>query len=176
MTNEPTQEVRFAIVLYGGVSLAIYINGVVQELLRLVRSTSGLQNLKGSEPVYQDLGRLLGPGFIPKEQLGAIDPINTKFKIDIISGASAGGINGIYLAKALATESDLSQLQELWFNEGGIDPTNGASATFSAFVSSQASATTSSPTTIHTLPSLRAARRLFPSLLSQCGFAKSTKC
>jgi predicted acylesterase/phospholipase RssA len=57
----------------------------------------------------------------PAEQLGANDPINTKFTIDIISGTSAGGINGIYLAKALATESDLSQLQELWFNEGGID-------------------------------------------------------
>jgi hypothetical protein len=39
-TNELTQEVRLAIVLYGGVSLAVYINGVVQELLRLVRATS----------------------------------------------------------------------------------------------------------------------------------------
>ena len=29
----PTQEMRFALVLYGGVSLAIYINGVVQEFL-----------------------------------------------------------------------------------------------------------------------------------------------
>ena len=35
-----TQEVRFAIVMYGGVSLAIYINGITQELLRLVRSTA----------------------------------------------------------------------------------------------------------------------------------------
>ena len=32
-------EVRFAIVMYGGVSLAIYINGVAQELLHIVRST-----------------------------------------------------------------------------------------------------------------------------------------
>src|SRR4030088_2922057 len=120
-SHQHEQEIRFAVVLYGGVSLAIYINGVVQELLRLVRSTSGLQNLKGSELAYQNLGRLLGPGFIPKEQLGANDPINTKFRIDIISGTSAGGINGIYLAKALATESDLSQLEELWFDEGGID-------------------------------------------------------
>src|SRR5215207_2571161 len=37
---EYTQEVRFAIVMYGGVSLAIYINGIAQELLSLVRSTS----------------------------------------------------------------------------------------------------------------------------------------
>ena len=35
-----TQEVRFAVVMYGGVSLAIYINGIAQELLRLVRATA----------------------------------------------------------------------------------------------------------------------------------------
>ena len=33
----PSNEVRFAVVMYGGVSLAIYINGVAQELFRLVR-------------------------------------------------------------------------------------------------------------------------------------------
>ena len=37
---EYTHEVRFAIVMYGGVSLAIYINGVAQELLSLVRATA----------------------------------------------------------------------------------------------------------------------------------------
>jgi hypothetical protein len=39
-----TQEVRFAVVMYGGVSLAIYINGIAQELLRLVRSTAKQQS------------------------------------------------------------------------------------------------------------------------------------
>jgi hypothetical protein len=38
----PEQEFRFAVVLYGGVSLAIYINGVAQELLRMVRATADL--------------------------------------------------------------------------------------------------------------------------------------
>jgi len=38
--TEYTQEIRFAVVMYGGVSLAIYINGIAQELLRMVRSTS----------------------------------------------------------------------------------------------------------------------------------------
>jgi len=35
---DPEIEVRFAVVMYGGSSLAIYMNGVVRELLRLVRS------------------------------------------------------------------------------------------------------------------------------------------
>jgi hypothetical protein len=34
------REVRFAVVMYGGVSLAIYINGVAQELLNMVRATA----------------------------------------------------------------------------------------------------------------------------------------
>ena len=37
---DATSEVRFAVVLYGGVSLAIYMNGIVQELLHLVRATA----------------------------------------------------------------------------------------------------------------------------------------
>jgi patatin-related protein len=37
---EVAQEVRFAVVMYGGVSLAIYINGVTQEMLRLVQATA----------------------------------------------------------------------------------------------------------------------------------------
>jgi hypothetical protein len=93
MANGPAQEVRFAIVLYGGVSLAIYINGVVQELLRLVRSTAGLPDPKFSEKVYRKLGCLLEPGGLPTEETpdeGPNAPIKTKFKIDIISGTSAG--------------------------------------------------------------------------------------
>jgi len=39
--NEVVQEIRFAVVMYGGVSLAIYINGVAQELRRLVAATAG---------------------------------------------------------------------------------------------------------------------------------------
>ena len=38
---ETTREVRFAVVMYGGVSLAIYINGITQELFHLVRATAG---------------------------------------------------------------------------------------------------------------------------------------
>ena len=41
---EYKQEVRFAVVMYGGVSLAIYINGVAQEMLRWVRSTARSAN------------------------------------------------------------------------------------------------------------------------------------
>src|SRR5580765_513642 len=61
---DPIQEVRFAVTIYGGVSLAIYINGIVQELLHLVRSTAvdpatgdGIEELRETEAVYRELAR-----------------------------------------------------------------------------------------------------------------------
>jgi patatin-related protein len=136
---QPTQEVRFAVVLYGGSSLAIYINGVVQELLHLVRATAPADaptengypdepllaedKLLGTEKVYRTLGRLLsweqpggGDGSLPDESAA----ITTRFVVDILSGTSAGGINGIFLAKALANEVGIDQLRDLWFNEGDM--------------------------------------------------------
>jgi patatin-related protein len=97
---------------------------VVQELLRLVRSTAGLPDPKFSEKVYRKLGCLLEPGGLPTEETpdeGPNAPIKTKFKIDIISGTSAGGINGIFLAKALASGGSLKELEKLWFDEGDIE-------------------------------------------------------
>jgi patatin-related protein len=120
--SQHTQEIRFAIVLYGRVSLAIYINGVVQELLRLVRSTALPQSqLKFSEKVYRELGSILQHGVIPSPDAAGDHNVRTKFKVDVISGTSAGGINGVFLAKALANNSNIDALQDLWFDEGGIE-------------------------------------------------------
>lgn len=128
-----TREVRIAVVMYGGVSLAIYINGIAQELLRLVRSTAsnyeagkGSGRVTATERVYQKLSFLLAD----KEKSLANAEANmanpqasppTRFVIDILSGTSAGGINGIFLAKALANGQDLEDLKELWVREGDIE-------------------------------------------------------
>ena len=134
----PEQEVRFAVVMYGGVSLAIYINGVVQELFRMVRATapeyelaaqlySGdayfhQDDLRGTERVYRELGqRLRASGDVDDEPA---DPgsaaIRTRFVIDILSGSSAGGINAIFLAKAIANQQDIAGLRQLWIKEADI--------------------------------------------------------
>ena len=128
---EPIQEVRFAVVLFGGVSLAVYINGVVQELLRLVRASApdpshpepplamldeGTEApLVGSEKIYRQLA-----AYLPHGETGA-HKIRTRFVIDVISGSSAGGINGIYLAKALTHNLGIQSLAELWEKEGDLD-------------------------------------------------------
>lgn len=143
-----TQEVRFAVVMYGGSSLAIYMNGVAQELLRLVRATApadaemtrkhllddppergepadGRECVKGSERVYRKLGRLLKRG--DEEDLDTRlrhaegrGPLRTRFVVDVLTGTSAGGINAVYLAKALANDQSLDELMKLWVEKGDI--------------------------------------------------------
>ncbi len=112
------QEIRFAVVMYGGISLAIYMHGVAQELLRLVRSTSGanVQN-DAVAKIYQDLSRRVRD---PRDPDG--EPVQTRFVIDILSGTSAGGINAVFLAKALALRSqDLEPLRRTWLEMADID-------------------------------------------------------
>jgi patatin-related protein len=128
----PTQEVRFAVVMYGGSSLAIYMNGVTQELLHLVRATAPAQPLSsgpaqvkpldgppGTETVYRKLGQLLSYDAPPRQgPARPEDDVTTRFVVDIISGSSAGGINGVFLAKALSNDQGLEQLKRLWVDEG----------------------------------------------------------
>jgi patatin-related protein len=124
------REVRFAVVLYGGVSLAVYINGVAQELLRLVRATAPraegsdqplIAEVGGTEAVYREIGQILGRDSEIPGKPAVDDPIHTRFVIDVLSGNSAGGINGVFLAKALANGQNLDPLKDLWVSEGDIE-------------------------------------------------------
>ncbi|WP_347265714.1 patatin-like protein [Paracoccus sp. (in: a-proteobacteria)] len=110
--RQVTGEVRLAVVLYGGVSLAIYMNGIAQELLRMVRGSADLPEtaLNDGERLYRQLSQALGRGGGRK-----------RFVIDIISGSSAGGINGVALAKALALGCrDLDSLRRAWTEKADI--------------------------------------------------------
>lgn len=127
-SNSPKSEIRFAVVMYGGVSLAIYMNGIAQELLRMVRATAtqGPDNLPlvpydmldRVEAVYRKIAYKLAGAEDDQEKLEANAPLERKFTIDVISGTSAGGINGIFLAKALATGLGMEDLKNLWILEG----------------------------------------------------------
>jgi len=105
--HEYENEIRFAVVMYGGISLAIYINGVSQELFRMVRATSGIDEseLDPVEKIYRELGITL----------------KTKFVVDVLSGTSAGGINAVYLSKALVDKhKDLSLIERVWLDHADI--------------------------------------------------------
>jgi len=93
-SREREREVRLGIVLYGGVSLAIYENGVAQELFRAVKG----------EGVYSLIKELTESDIV----------------VDIVSGTSAGGINGIMLGYALANGRDFKSCARLWREDGDI--------------------------------------------------------
>ncbi|MFD4675870.1 patatin-like protein [Lentzea sp. NPDC058450] len=90
------EEVRFAVVLNGGVSLAVWMGGVVLELDRLTRPGS----------VYQPL----------------LDLVGCTARADVIAGTSAGGINGAALALSQVNKkADLSRLRDLWAEQGRME-------------------------------------------------------
>jgi predicted acylesterase/phospholipase RssA len=93
------REIRIGLVLYGGVSLAIYEYGVTLEFLRLVRASRGVEH-----NAYTEL----------------LSAAKAKATVDIISGTSAGGINGVALAKALAQGEGMEGLRRAWVDKGDI--------------------------------------------------------
>lgn len=145
------REVRFAVVIYGGVSLTIYINGIVQELMNMVLSTARPSaRLTNLQHVYRDLACQVGEPSDVKEIRESKGPdlsvraarpgrvalrhpeperatdskprkVRTKFVVDILSGTSAGGINAIYLAKALANDLSIQSLAEMWITDADLN-------------------------------------------------------
>jgi patatin-related protein len=124
MTIEYVAEKRIAVVMYGGVSLAIYMGGVAQELLNVVRATSPARRdpKKPDAPLRPGLDDVdLSPiEAVYREAATADGGKLTNVTIDVIAGTSAGGINGIFLAKALANDLPMTPILKLWIEEGDI--------------------------------------------------------
>src|SRR3954447_3813618 len=110
------RELRLAVVCYGGVSLCVYMHGTTKELHRLVKASRLLalgapdDGTSASERLYREL---LSEARRP-------DGVRTDVVVDIVAGTSAGGINGVFLAKALAHNLPQDGLRELWFDKGDI--------------------------------------------------------
>lgn len=88
------EELRLAIVMNGGVSLAVWIGGVTHEVNRAV-SGDGLYG-------------------------GLLALTATVARVDVISGTSAGGINGALLALGRARGVDLAPVRDLWLDKGRL--------------------------------------------------------
>lgn len=109
------RELRLALVCYGGISLAIYMHGITKEVWRLARASrafhDGTPAAAGSERVYADMLR----------EVEAKSGIRLRVMPDIIAGASAGGINGIFLAQAIETGQSLEPLTDMWLDNADVD-------------------------------------------------------
>ena len=117
-------ELRLALVCYGGVSLAIYMHGVTKELHKLVRASRAfdeLDDIDGPNP-------FTASGAKPDTEAAYFEALRSlaragrrlSVSIDIIAGTSAGGINGVVLAKALARDAQQEQLKRLWIDAGDL--------------------------------------------------------
>ena len=111
------KELRLGLVCYGGSSLCIYMHGITKEINRLVSASASRAGANGttsgSERVYVDLlEKLAGSG----EEAPDLRVI-----VDVIAGTSAGGINGIFLGKALAGNRSQDPLRDLWFDDGDMN-------------------------------------------------------
>lgn len=100
LPEEEYEELRLALVMNGGVSLAVWIGGVANEINRAVA-----RDRRHADPVYRAL----------------LDLTASKARVDVISGTSAGGINGGLLGLAQVYASDLTPLRDVWIERGAFD-------------------------------------------------------
>ena len=109
------KELRLALVCYGGISLAVYMHGITSEIWRLARASrayaDGAPRETGSPEVYRAL----------LEEIGVETGIRLRVLPDIVAGASAGGINGIFLAQAISTGQSLEPLTRMWLENADIE-------------------------------------------------------
>lgn len=109
------REIRLALVCFGGVSLAVYMAGITREIQYLVEASQAMgteaqRSLTGTRAAYA----------AALQRRAEREGIPTRVVVDVISGTSAGGIDGIFLAKALATGADQAPLREIWLEQGDV--------------------------------------------------------
>lgn len=123
------KELRIALVCFGGVSLAVYMHGITKEILKLTRASAALHAIADrtkrrqahffdgrdaadpeydTEPFYFDLLREIGRS------------LELRIVVDIVAGASAGGINGAMLARALSHDLPMDRLRDLWLDNADV--------------------------------------------------------
>jgi patatin-related protein len=109
------KELRLGLVCYGGSSLCIYMHGITKEIHRLLHASAlrstGDEPIRSTEQAYAELLTSLG------NETG----LDYRVIVDVIAGTSAGGINGIFLGKAIAGNRSQDSLRDLWFTRGDMN-------------------------------------------------------
>jgi patatin-related protein len=125
------KELRLALVCYGGISLAVYMHGITKEIWHLARASrdyrDGTTPPTSAQGVYHTL----------LQEIEATAGVRLRVLVDIVAGASAGGMNGVFLAQAVATGQSLEPLTDLWLEvadvEALLDPDHAPSSRFTKF-------------------------------------------
>lgn len=109
------KELRIALICYGGISLAVYMHGITKEIWRLACASRAFHARdiedEACKTVYY---RLL-------ERIADETGLGLRVLVDILAGASAGGINAVFLSHAIATGRALDPLTDLWLESADVD-------------------------------------------------------
>jgi patatin-related protein len=116
--DEDVKDLRLALVCYGGVSLAVYMHGVTKEIHKLVVASKAFEQDPSTNPF--PASAIEHVYFRALDTLRQREGARTRVVVDIIAGTSAGGINGVILAKALAHNLSQDALRDLWLMKGDI--------------------------------------------------------
>lgn len=117
-----TQELRLALAMRGGASMAVWIGGAVSEVDRLrsaLRASSGTRTRTDETAVtagksgdghdrhpWAELARLAGYDSVA---------------LDVLAGASAGGLNATLLSASLIYGFDFAKMRELWIRLADVE-------------------------------------------------------
>ena len=93
-----------ALVMNGGVSLAVWMGGVTHEIDNCRRAS-----------VPDEL-----PSRVAWSKLMAA--AKTNVTVDVIAGTSAGGLNGAVLARAIAQDQSVPDVKRLWLGDAALKP------------------------------------------------------
>jgi len=109
------KELRLALVCYGGVSLAVYMHCITKEVWHLARASRayhqpGVVRLEGVAAAYRDFLETIERGH----------GLQIRVLPDILTGASAGGINAVFLAQAIHAGHSLEPLTDLWLANADV--------------------------------------------------------
>ena len=109
------KELRIALVCYGGVSLAIYMHGVTKEIWKLARASRAFNaDEPCSAAVEQSYRALL-------QRIENEHGMRLRVLPDILTGASAGGINAVFLAQAIHSGQSLEALTRVWLENADVE-------------------------------------------------------
>ncbi|OXM46926.1 patatin-like protein [Amycolatopsis alba] len=95
------QEIRLAMTMVGGASLAVWMGGVATETSHLLQASRTPE----AEGPYRAL----------------LDLLNVTVSLDVLTGTSAGGINAACLGLAEAFRSSPQVLRDTWISTGSLD-------------------------------------------------------
>ncbi|KPF62371.1 hypothetical protein IP88_14805 [alpha proteobacterium AAP81b] len=125
------KELRLALVCYGGVSLAVYMHGITKEVWKLSRASMRRRTPAGTMVGRRPMAPAHDSEIVYGRLMAAMAPrLDLAIMVDIVAGASAGGINGILLAQAISQGHDMEPLLDLWLDGADsdrlIDPDSAA--------------------------------------------------